>query len=442
MYTRRPFIKKALMGTVALNFAPALLRAGAPGSHPRNDKNQDVIRIALIGKGKMGTSDTRTALMTGGVELIGVCDLYDARLQDARKLWGDKILVTKDYKDILSMSNVDAVIVATPDHWHQQIAIDSLKAGKHVYCEKPVIHKLEEGKALLEAQEKSNCLLQVGSQGMASLGNRAARKLVQAGAIGRVNFVEAQFSSTPRALSQFVPPDDASEQTIWWSRFLGNAPKREFDPRRFFQWRSWSDYGTGLAGDLFVHVVASIQYIMNASGPEKVYATGGIRHYIDGSRDTPDFILGYFDYPDKNNMGAFTLSVGANCVDGVSKKWGSTDFRIVGDKGTLEVGWDKIVLKTLNTTDENSFGLLKELGQGIEIPQKISSNEFIFQTDKTYKGGHYDHFSHFFEGIRNGAPISADALFAVRSAAPALLCNLSYLKQKPVFWDAEKLIYK
>lgn len=430
------------MGAAALNFAPDLLRAGTPNSRFSSDKNSDLVKIALIGKGKMGTSDTRTALMTGGVELVGVCDLYDARLQDARSLWGDKILVTKDYNEILSMSNVDAVIVATPDHWHQQIAIDSLKAGKHVYCEKPVIHKLEEGKALVNVQAKSNCLLQVGSQGMASIGNRAARRLIQAGVIGRVNFVEAQFTSTPRALSQFVPPADASEGTIWWNRFLGNAPKHEFDPKRFFQWRNWSDYGTGLAGDLFVHVLASIHYIMNASGPEKVYATGGIRHYIDGSRDTPDIILAYFDYPDKNNMGAFTVSLGANCIDGVSKKWGSTDFRIVGDNGTLEVGWNKIVLKTLNNTDTDSFGLLRELGQGIGNPQKISSVEFIFQTDKTYKGGHYDHFCHFFEGIRNGTPVIADALFAVRSAAPALLCNLSYLKQQAVFWDAEQLVQK
>jgi hypothetical protein len=178
---------------------------------------------------------------------------------------------------------------------------------------------------------------------------------------------------------------------------------------------------------------------MDAAGPEKVYTTGGIHHYTDGSRDTPDIMLGYFDYPDVNNLGSFTVQLGANYVDGVSKKWGSMDFRIVGSQGSLTVGWDKISLKTTHDVNENRFTVLKQLGQGIDIPQKISSREFIFSAEKQYKGGYYDHHSNFIAGIKENKPVTADALFSVRSAAPALLSYESYLQNKVIKWDAQKL---
>jgi predicted dehydrogenase len=353
-----------------------------------------------------------------------------------------KFFTTKEYKEILSRKDVDAVIIATPDHWHQPIAIEAMNAGKHVYCEKPVIHKLNEGKALIEAQRKTGVKFQVGSQGMASLGNRAARLLVQQGVIGPVNFVDGQFTSAPGRLNAFTAPEDASEETIWWSRFLGNAPKKPFNPQHFFAWRNWKDYGTGIAGDLFVHVLSSIHYIMDAEGPEKVYTTGGLRHYTDGLRDTPDVMLGYFDYPDRNNLGAFTVQLGANYVDGVSKKWGSMDFKIVGSKGTLDVGWDKVVLKTMEDVNPKDLEVLEQLGQGMNAPEKISPREYVFHAEKGYKGGHYDHHFNFINGIRNNTPLTADVLFAVRTAAPALLSFESYLRKDAIQWDAQKLKIK
>ena len=169
------------IGTVALNSATSLLHAA--GSKPAKIVKLSVspnsfINIGLIGKGGMGTSDTLTALTVKGVKLVGVCDLYDKRLKDAKAQWGNEIFVTKDYREILLRKDIDAVIIATPDHWHQPIAIEAMKAGKHIYCEKPVIHKLAEGKGLIEAQKKSGVLFQVGSQGMASLGNRCNSRLI------------------------------------------------------------------------------------------------------------------------------------------------------------------------------------------------------------------------------------------------------------------------
>ena len=445
MEKRREFLKKMAIGSIALHSASSLI--SSTGVKLARDTKSSIsansfINIALIGKGGMGTANTNTALSIDGVKLVGVCDLYDKRLKDAKAQWGDQLFTTKEYKEILSRKDVDAVIIATPDHWHQQIAIEAMNAGKHVYCEKPVIHKLGEGKALIDAQKKSGVLFQVGSQGMASLGNRAARLLVQNGLIGKVNFVDGQFTSPPAMLNSFTAPDDASEETIWWNRFLGNAPKIPFTPQHFFAWRNWKDYGTGIAGDLFVHVLSSIHYIMDAIGPEKVYTTGGIRHYTDGSRDTPDIMLGYFDYPDKNNIGAFTVQLGANYVDGISNKWGSMDFRIVGSKGSLDVGWDKVVLKSTEDINMKDLEILKPLGQGIDIPEKVSSKEMVFLAANGYKGGHYDHHFNFIDGIRNNKPLTADVLFAVQTAAPALLSYESYLRNEAIRWDAQKLKIK
>lgn len=440
MTTRRTFVKQMVAGSVSL---PSAIRMFAgekktPLWHIGNTAHADELRIALIGKGNMGTSDTRTALRIPGVKVVAACDLYDARLETAKQQWGP-IFVTKDYKQILDRNDVDVVIVATPDHWHQRISMDAMTAGKHVYCEKPVIHQVKEGKKLIDTQQATGCYFQPGSQGMASLGNRKARQLVLAGFLGKVNFVDGQFTGFSRVATQYTPPDDASEKTIWWDQFIGNAPKRAYDPKRFFQWRNWKDYGTGVAGDLFVHVLSSLHYITNAIGPDKVYATGGLRHQSSEFRDTPDILLSYLDYPDRNNVGAFTVQLGANYIDGVSKKWGSIDFRIVGDKGALDVEWNKLTFKSLDDIDGNALRDLEQLGQGIDAFQQVSPKEVVFTADESYKGGHYDHFLHFFTGIRNRTPIAADAAFAVQTAIPALLSNVSCERGETIYWDAENM---
>lgn len=438
MQRRRDFLKNMVLGAVALHSAPTSLSGSSTRVIHNSVSHNSFINIALIGKGGMGTSNIRTSLSVGGVKLVGVCDLYEKRLQDAKAEWGNDLFITKEYKEILSRKDVDAVIIATPDHWHQPIAIEAMNAGKHVYCEKPVIHTLDEAKGLIAAQKKSGVCFQVGSQGMSSLGNRAARLLVQQGVIGPVNFIDGQFTGAPRGLDSFVAPDDASEDSIWWDRFLGDAPKIPFNPQHFFAWRNWRNYGTGIAGDLFVHVLSSVHFIMDAVGPEKVYTTGGIRYYTDGSRDTPDVMLGYFDYPDRNNRGAFTLQLGANYVDGVSNRWGSMDFRIVGAKGTLDVGWDKVILRTIDNVNTKDMEVLQLLGQGFELPERVSSKEYVFRAEKGYKGGHFDHHANFINSLRNIAPVAADVHFAVRSAAPALLSYESYLRNEAIRWDAEK----
>jgi len=443
MENRRQFLKKMAVGVIALNSAPSSLLSATGSKLAMNMKKSvppnSYINIALIGKGGMGTSDTQTALSVDGVKLLAVCDLYDKRLDDAKRQWGNDLFITKDYKEVLALRDVDAVIIATPDHWHQTIAIEAMKEGKHIYCEKPVIHQINEAKALIEAQEKNRVFFQIGSQGMASVGNQIAKLLIQNKVIGKVNFIDGQFTSAPGILKAFNAPKDASEKTIWWERFLGNAPKRPFDAQRFFAWRNWKDYGTTIAGDLFVHVISSVHYIMDTNGPNKIYTTGGIHHYTNGSRDTPDVMLGLFDYPEKNNLGAFTLSLGANYVDGISKKWGSTDFKIIGSKGSIDVKWNEVKLKTTYDLNEKDFEVLNEISDKINKPQIITSKEYNITVLEGDRGAHFHHFSNFFDAIRNNKPLEANVHFGVRSSATALLSYESYKQNQAIYWNPESL---
>ncbi|MDR1666754.1 MAG: Gfo/Idh/MocA family oxidoreductase [Bacteroidales bacterium] len=434
---RKQFLGKIAAGGLTSLFLPDL-SANVLDKGRKAAADETPLRIALIGKGNMGTNDMRTALRCPGVKAVAVCDLYDARLQAAQKEWGADIFITKNHEEILARQDVDVVIVGTPDHWHQPICIDALNAGKHVYCEKPVIHKLSEGKDLIKAQRQSGRCFQTGSQGMSSVGNKKAKQLLAAGAVGRIYLVEGAFTAAPGALNSFKAPSDASETTIEWKRFTGNAGVIPFDAQRFFCWRNWRDYSTGVGGDLFVHVLASLHYITGSDGPEKVYATGGINYYTDGSRDMPDLLLGYLDYPDKNGTGTFKVSLSANLADGVSKKWGSLNFKIIGEAGTMDVEWDRVTLTMNREVQPDRFRGLPPVGATIDTPEQAEDKKLVFY-EKDYHNCHYDHFSNFFGGIRNGTPTDGNVLFGVKSAAPALLCYESYLKGMPLYWDSEEL---
>jgi predicted dehydrogenase len=144
----------------------------------------DQIQVALIGAGGMGQGDARLAASIPGVKLIAACDIYDGRLARCKELWADSLFTTRDYREILARKDVDAVIVGTPDHWHARISIDALNAGKDVYCEKPMVHSIEEGRPMIDAQKKSGRILQIGSQYASSMVFQKAKDLLSQGALG------------------------------------------------------------------------------------------------------------------------------------------------------------------------------------------------------------------------------------------------------------------
>ena len=442
--SRRGFLRNLTLATGGLLAGGALTEASAAHiERIRRDiedgkrySANDNINVALIGAGGMGSSDLTTALKVPGVKVVAICDLYDGRLEDAKKKWGKDLFTTKHYKDILDRKDVDAVIVGTPDHWHKQISIDAMAAGKHVYCEKPMVHSVDEGPAVIAAQKKYGKVFQVGSQGLSSLGNEKARQLLKDGAIGKLNYAEGFWARrAPVEVWQYPIPDDASEKTVDWDTYISNTTKRPFDKMRFFRWRNYRDYGTGMAGDLFVHLFSSLHFITESEGPNQVYATGGLRFWNDG-REVPDVLLGTFDYNERANSPAFNLSLRCNFVDGTS---GTTYLRLIGSEGAMDVEWDKVTLKrnkSFESTDPFMLAQMAKAGNAQDTRKKMLAPEnFVFTAEEGYKGAHYDHFNNFFNAIRNNGTVVEDATFGYRAAAPALICNDSYFNHKPIRWD-------
>ncbi len=441
--TRRIFIRNLGLAGAASAIAPSLFAAETKNKEYLQrgyfGSTEKTIRIALIGAGGMGTADTKTALEHPNIELVAVCDLYDGRLEEARERWGDHLFLTKKYEDVLSRNDIDAVIVGTPDHWHKKISVDALNAGKNVYCEKPMVHSVDEGKEVINAWKSSGKIMMVGSQGLSSLGNEKAKELLAEGAIGDINYAEGFWArNSPLGAWQYPIPDDASLKTVDWERYVATTTKRPFDPLRFFRWRNYLDYGTGMSGDLFVHLFSSLHFITNSMGPTKVSAMGGLRYWKDG-REVPDVLLGMFDYPETKMHKPFNLSLRCNFVDGTS---GSTYLKIVGNKGSMDVEWDRVTLKrNVNVQSDDPFFAEKgkEFSGREDRKEMLPPLETVYTAQEGYKGAHYDHFANFFDAIRNDGKVVEDPIFAFRAAAPALLCNQSYFDNKFINWNPEEM---
>ena len=452
--SRREFVRTVAVGSAAAATVPTALfgerrtmargerreRTGEPPA--RQVAPSDRIGLAVIGAGGMGMANVNTALRIPGVELVAACDIFDGRLDAARERHGD-ISTTRDYREVIARGDVDAVIVGTPDHWHQPISVDALRAGKAVYCEKPMVHDIGEGHGLIQAAEESGSVFQVGSQGMSSLGNEKAKELYEAGAIGELNYAEGFWArNDPLGAWQYPIPAGASEDTVDWKRFLGPAPEVPYDPLRVFRWRNYRDYGTGVAGDLFVHLFSSLHFVVSSRGPTRVQATGGLRYWKDG-REVPDVLLGMFDYPATGTHPAFNLSLRVNFVDGTS---GSTFLRLVGSEGAMDVTWTDVVLRKNEAVDPmGAFSrekMAEAAGSEDGLPARVGMRppvEIRYEVERGYRGAHVDHFFNFFEAVRGGPPVLQDAAFGLRAAAPALACNLSYFREQSVGWDPEAM---
>jgi predicted dehydrogenase len=331
---RRTFLKSATIAAAAASTNLHMLAAPRQGAAPKSPNDQ--IQLALIGAGIQGQTDTKFALQVPGVKLVAVADCYDGRLTHAKELWGSDVFTTRDYKEILARKDVDAVLIATPDHWHKQAAVDSMKAGKDVYLEKPMIHIYPDGPEIIEAVRSTNRILQVGSQRVSSVIYAKAKELLASGAIGKLNMVTARWDrNSSMGAWNYSIPTDASPQTCDWPRFEGSAPKMPFSAERFFQWRKWHDYGSGVAGDLFVHLFSGTHFITGSHGPTRAMATGGLRFWKDG-RDADDVLLALFDYPE-----GFNLSLHVNFVDGGEESEG---FLFTGSEGLMEIAGQTVTV--------------------------------------------------------------------------------------------------
>jgi predicted dehydrogenase len=444
VWNRRNFLRTAGALSASAAVGTKLHALTAVLDEARPIAANDHIQIALIGAGGQGQGDAKTAVQVPGVKLVAVADCYDGRLEHAKELWGSDILATRDYREVLARKDIDAVIVGTPDHWHKQVSVDAMKAGKDVYCEKPMIHEYADGPEMIETARGTGRILQVGSQRVSSVLYAKAKELLAAGAIGELNMVTARWdrNSSMGAWNYTVPPD-ASPETCDWDRFLGTAPKIPFNAEHFFQWRKWKAYGTGVAGDLFVHLFSGTHFVTGAHGPVRAMATGGLRYWKDG-RDANDVMMGLFDYPQN-----FNLSLQVNFAAGGPE---SSSLVFTGSEGRMEVSTEAVTLSRVPretepglTIDTFPVAMQERIESAYreKYPRKHPEGapQAAFERFAAPEGysDDYDHFRNFFRAVRSRKPVVEDAVFGYRAAGAALLANLSTDRGTVVHWDPDAI---
>lgn len=455
--SRRQFIRQLGGTSVILAAGGSRLIASGESTDQLMSASQkvspnDKIRIATIGMGIMGNADTDSAIKIPGVELVAVCDLYNGRLTRAKEKYGNNIYTTRDYRELLNRKDIDAVIIATADLWHARISIEAMNAGKAVYCEKPVVQKITDGLPVIAVQKKTGKPMQVGSQRVSSIVYRKAKELYKSGAIGQLNCVEASFDRQDALGAwEYTMPTDGSPATVDWERYIEGMAKMPWDPKKFFWWRNYKEFGTGVAGDLFVHLLSGIHLMTDSLGPKTIFASGQLCYWKDG-RDVPDLMTGIMQYPETKEHPAFQLMLRVNFVSGQGEK-GITRF--IGSEGVIEMldnGFNlkhSIMSKAPGIGGWDSFdtypkSMQEELRKNYNLKytaeeQKRPEKPLVNYTAPENYDEHLEHFRNFFDGVRENKPLVEGPEFAFRAAAPTLACNDSYFQKKIINWDPLKM---
>jgi predicted dehydrogenase len=423
--TRRDFVETVGM---TAGVSAVLGASGTSSAAPANEK----IRLALIGAGSRGNQLLDSFLPQKDVEIIAIADVDDHHAGETaervKKAKGNSPDTARDYRTMLERKEVDAVIIATPDHWHALPAIHAVLAGKDVYVEKPVAHNVAEGRAMLKAARKTNKIMAVGTQQRSSSHFQKAVEIVRSGKLGKVFWVQTwNFENiSPVGLGKY--PDSEAPSYVDYDRWLGPAPQRAFNPNRFhllFRW--YFDYAGGMMSDWGVHLNDIVLWALNAKGPKSVYTTGGIVT-SDDDRDTPDTMQVVYEFPE------CTLTYSMRKGNGLKfngHDYGilfcGTDGSLILDRGGFEVIPDKVVLP---------YGI--KLAHGDRPLRKIDLKP------ETAKGvdGQDAHVRNFLDCLKSRALPTCDIEIAQRSTNTCHLGNISYKLGRRLEWDAENETFK
>jgi len=437
-----PVNRRQFLGKTSLLAAAAAVGGASKVGAQLNDSaavSLKPVRLGFIGVGIRGTLLMEAAAGIAGVEIKAAADCYKGHLARAQELVTPVPAVTGDYREILSRADVDAVMIATPDHWHLKMTQDALAAGKHVYVEKPMTHAWEEGEAFIEAVEKSGKVVQVGSQYVSMGCARKAAALVKSGQLGRITLVEGRLHRNSATGAWYYPiPPDASPATVDWKRFLGSAPPHDFDLRRFFQWRLFWDYSGGLPTDLFVHIVTATHQLMDVQEPESVVSFGDIYHWKN-YREVPDQMTAMVRYAE-----GFVLRLSSTAANGHPGPL----LTFYGSEGTLEYGGDSFKHYYEPRTENFSYsthswpkattarfkelmGLNDNLAP-LDGPEVAEPVEYKSPNDEDSTRAHVRSW---IEAIRTGGKPVEDVRFGHHAALVGHMCNLSYKAGRPVRWD-------
>jgi predicted dehydrogenase len=430
MNTRRRFLQT---GATLLSANTVLLEAA-----PEQTAPSDRVRFGMIGIGMQGSGLLATSINLPGVECAGAADLYDGRHTLAREITNNSGLpVTRRYQELLERKDIDCIVAAVPDHWHKRVVIDACNAGKDIYCEKPMSHTAEEGFEMAGAAEKNSRIVQIGSQRISGVVFGKARELYQSGAIGDVSMVELTLGrNDPTGAWEYPPPLDLSPQNLDWDTWLNDAPKIPFNPERFARWRCWKEYGTGVGGDLMVHLITGMLYTLGWNEPPRsASALGGIVRWKDG-RNMPDLHAVLFDY---HGVPVYVrLSLGAETPE---------SSRFMGPKGLLEVSGSELRHSPQRGIDT------RPSYYSSSFPRKMRS-EYVVQwhashdaemprqailEDTVYRGNGEDdgvrHLRNFFQSVKSRKPVVEDAVFGNHAALACHMANESYFRKGPVTFD-------
>jgi len=452
--TRRDFVRLGA-GAVAAGFAAknVTILEPRPLGASRALAPSDTVRFGSIGTGTEGCDLLRATRAVPGIECVAAADLYDTRHESAKEILGRNIDTTREYRRLLDRKDIDAVIVATPDHWHRRLVVEAAQAGKDVYCEKPMSHTVEDGFAMIDAVQKNNRICQIGSQRVSSILYAKAKEIWDSGRLGEVDTIEAVWDRNTDSGAWVYPiPPDASQTTIDWNTWLGDAPKRPFDGRRFVSWRCYKDYGAGLPGDLFVHLISGIHFITGINAPAiRGFSTGGIYHYKDG-REFGDLQWTTYDYPN------FQVVVRCN----QNNKYEDQLFAFYGKKGTMFIRGEgapaalgaggSLAFRpepSYEGPEGYSIGAWPEKQRaeyfaeyarehpGPKVGEfKVEAEEEVYAAPPGYNDM-VDHLANFFQAVRTRKPVVENEVFGNKAALTGChLSNYSYFNKTVAVWDA------
>ena len=396
------------------------------------------VRMGLIGCGGRGMFDAKLMRDAPDVEFVAVCDLYPPRLAEAREWAGSSAKAYNDFRRLLEQRDVDAVLIATPDHWHAIPTVLACQAGKDVYVEKPLSHNVREGRAMIEAARRHNRIVQVGTQQRSAPHYAEVARIIQSGELGRVHFVRIwnYVNMYPDGIGR--APDSTSPEGVDWDMYLGPAPYVPFNKNRFvgtFRW-FW-DYGGGLVTDFGIHRFDSMHQIMNVDAPMTVSASGGRYGLTDGA-ETPDVVQVTYEYP------GFVLSYEASMLNAhgaggrtPGKKYyqarGADDRphgeAYHGTNGTLIV--DRLgfeIYPELNNVSGPGAAGREQPAEGFRMrPKEVSAGDATAQ-----------HTQHFIECVRSRKKPAANVEVGHRSSIVSHLGNIAFRTGHKIRWDAAK----
>ena len=426
--TRREFIRQVGAVAAAGAVASAGERPAAQTTMAAKGRvigANDRINVGFIGcGGRMNTHIRRVMERNkerGDVQAVAVNDIWDKRKQRAREATGvDERSVYHDYREICARPDVDVVVIASPDHWHHPQAMEALRQGKDVYLEKPMTYTVDEAREIAEAVKASGRVLQVGSQYTSMDHFWKAKKAIADGLIGDVMWASGGFgrNRNQRGEWNYAIDADATEKTLDWKQFIGSAPKRAFDPERYFRWRKYWDYSGGIATDLFYHTVSPLLLTIGGEFPLRVTSSGGI--YKQKDREVPDTFFMNVDYPN------WTMQLACSVGSGVG-----APLVVHGSQATI------FLAQNSESLTNTQIEIVPDQEYREEFTKKTGKDALKIDVQPVPRGGH-PHMDNFLECVRSRQEPNLPARLGYQAMAAIGMGVQAYRQSEVLFFDRRK----